>query len=248
MIINFSKIETSTMLGKYLRKVLQLIPPDTVLPILQGPMIGMKWQAGSSVNGCWLGSYEKEKQLLMKEYIKPRQTVFDVGANVGFYVLLSAKIVGKTGKVVAFEPVNSNVEKIKRHIKINKIENCIIEETAIGKEVGEVKFQEGTNNSVGKISSNGSQTVKIETLDSYCERTGLIPDCIKIDVEGAEADVLIGAEKTLRKGNSTIFLATHGTEVHKKCCKILTEWGYELRNIDDKPLEQSSEILCFKNS
>ena len=69
--INISKSNFKSPLGKFLRMPLKLIPANMVLPILQGKLKGKKWIKGSSINGCWLGTYEFDKQRMFEKYIKP---------------------------------------------------------------------------------------------------------------------------------------------------------------------------------
>ncbi|MHB9011046.1 MAG: hypothetical protein ACYC49_02335 [Ignavibacteriaceae bacterium] len=92
--MNISKISYKSIIGRLIRLPLKLIPAKTVLPIMQGPLKGKKWIKGSSINGCWLGSYENDKQILFREYIKEGMVVYDIGANAGFYTLLSSLLVG----------------------------------------------------------------------------------------------------------------------------------------------------------
>jgi hypothetical protein len=76
--VNWSGINGKSLIGKFLRAVLNtLIPPGKILPILQGPTRGMKWIVGSSNHGCWLGSYELEKQRILKKYLKEGMVVYD---------------------------------------------------------------------------------------------------------------------------------------------------------------------------
>ncbi|MRS05344.1 FkbM family methyltransferase, partial [bacterium] len=86
--MNFSAIPDNSI-GKLLRVILKLIPAGTQVRIIQGRLKGRKWIVGSSVNGCWLGSYELDKQKLIEKTIQPGEVVYDLGANVGFYTLLS---------------------------------------------------------------------------------------------------------------------------------------------------------------
>lgn len=62
--MDFSGISNQTLIGKALRYPLKLIPQQMRIPILQGQLKGKKWIVGSSQHGCWLGSYEYDKQLL----------------------------------------------------------------------------------------------------------------------------------------------------------------------------------------
>ena len=112
--INFSKILADSFIGKVLRKILKIIPPNFVLPILQGRLRGKKWVIGSGVFGYWLGTYEFEKQKLFTKTVKKGDIVFDVGAQAGFYSLLAAELIGEKGKVFAFEPMPDNISYLKK--------------------------------------------------------------------------------------------------------------------------------------
>ena len=101
---NLSGIPRETLVGKLLRAPLRLIPRSMVVPILQGALRGKKWTVGSSTHGCWLGSFEYEKQKALQCAIKTGQVVYDIGANVGFYSLFASVLVGEAGHVYSFEP------------------------------------------------------------------------------------------------------------------------------------------------
>ena len=102
--INFSAISDSTFVGMALRLPLRLIPRRAVVRILQGPLRGKRWIVGSSDHGCWLGSYEAAKLKKITELVRPGMVCWDVGANAGLYTLLFAELVGRAGRVFAFEP------------------------------------------------------------------------------------------------------------------------------------------------
>ncbi len=138
--INISKSDFRTHFGKLLRFPPKLIPGKTVLPILQGPLKGKKWIKGSSINGCWLGTYELDKQVLFSKYIKSGMTVFDVGANVGYYSLLASVLTGKEGKVFSFEPLPENISYLKKHIALNKLKNVSVVEKAVSNEISKMRF------------------------------------------------------------------------------------------------------------
>src|SRR5579862_7724955 len=106
---NLSGISRKSWLGKLLRAPLRLIPRSAVLPILQGPLRGKKWVVGSGNHGCWLGSYEHDKQSLFQKTVRTGDIVYDVGANAGFYSLLASVLVGEKGQVYAFEPLPANL-------------------------------------------------------------------------------------------------------------------------------------------
>jgi hypothetical protein len=94
LMLNPSAISNCTLLGKVLRLPLRLLPKGMVVPILTGPAKGQKWIVGSSNHGCWLGTYELEKQAVLERFVKPGMTVYDIGAQAGFYSLFFSRLVG----------------------------------------------------------------------------------------------------------------------------------------------------------
>src|ERR1051326_9094519 len=124
--MNFSAIPQASAIGRLLRLPLRFIPEDMVIPILQGPLQGKKWIAGSSDHRCWLGSYEYMKQKLFQSVVTPGHVIYDIGANVGFYTLLSSVLVGEKGKVIAFEPLASNAVTLVRHLRLNNVKNASV--------------------------------------------------------------------------------------------------------------------------
>ncbi len=229
--------------GKIIRLPLKLIPQGQVVPIIQGPLRGKRWIIGSSVHGCWLGHYEKQKQLLFAKNVKSGMVVYDIGANVGFYTLLSSHLVGPAGKVLAFEPVPRNVKFLERHLRLNGIKNAAIVAKAVGLENSFAKFDVGSSCCQGRVCEQGKLDVEVIRLDSLVSNDYLTPDIIKMDIEGGELDALLGGEQLLRSKMPTIFLATHGREIHEKCLELLRSIGYHLSAIDGA-LESSSEIIA----
>lgn len=249
--MNFSGISSKSIIGKLLRLPLQLIPRKTVIPILQGPLKGRRWIVGSSSHGCWLGSYEFSKQNFFTEQIGEGQVVYDIGAHVGFYTLLSSHLVGKTGQVIAFEPFPPNINYLQQHIALNNLNNVDVVPKAVSDSFGQVTFQIAKSSSMGHIADGktSGETLVVETvaLDQFIEQQGLpLPDILKVDIEGEEFKFLQGAKNLFRTQNIKLFLATHGNEVHMSCIAFLEELGYEVISLEDKPLHLSSEIFATK--
>ena len=242
---NLSRISNETCFGKVLRAPLRLIPRTAVVPILQGPLRGKKWIVGSSNHGCWLGSYEYEKQRDFQRAIKPNDIVYDIGANVGFYALLSSITVGAEGHVYAFEPLPSNLRDLRKHLEINHISNCTVIEAAVSSTEGEARFDPSSNRCEGRLSETGSILVRKVTLDSLLSRGSIErPSLMKIDIEGEEVECLRGAAQTIRRYRPLIFLATHGTEVHAACLNMLAEWGYHVRALENHSVRYPNELIA----
>src|SRR5256885_1092969 len=89
-----SLLSPDRLLGKLARAPLHLIPSKAVLPILQGPGRGLRWIVGSYNHGCWLGSYEYEKQVVLQRLVQKGNVVYDIGAHVGFFTLIFSRLVG----------------------------------------------------------------------------------------------------------------------------------------------------------
>jgi FkbM family methyltransferase len=244
--VNLSTIAAQSWLGRVLRLPLRLIPADRPVPILQGPLRGMRWIPGAADHGCWLGWYEHAKQRALADAIGPGHVVLDIGANVGFYTLLAARRVGAGGTVVAFEPMASNVSYVQRHLALNRLTNVQIVRAAVADRSGTGRFATHASRAMGRLAEEGDLDVPLVWLDALF-REGRIPrpDVIKIDVEGAELNVLRGAASLVTMTHPVIFLATHGTEVHRQCCQLLRSWGYGLAPIGhDGDVDAADEIVA----
>jgi len=244
--MNFSGVSDKSLAGKALRFPLRLIPPDTVLPILQGKLRGLKWIAGSSNHGCWLGSYEYHKQKAFEKMVPKGSVVFDIGANAGFYTLLASVLVGAQGRVFAFEPVPRNLRYLKEHLRINGVKNVSVIEAAVADCAGVAHFDAGPNPATGHLAADGCLTVRTVSLDEMVKAGELPPpNYMKIDVEGAEANVLLGAKSVLAVLSPAIFLATHSKELHSTCCELLQSLGYSVEPISGQALDQTDEVLAY---
>lgn len=244
--INFSAVSSRSRIGKLLRLPLRLIPCNAVVPILQGRLRGKRWVAGSSLHRCWLGSYEFAKQALVAKMVPPGSIAFDVGAHVGFYTLLFSELVGPQGRVVAFEPVPRNIAYLREHIRLNRLANVTVVEAAVAEGGGKAMFSEGAHSSAGRLVADGQLEVSRVSLDDLVGAQKIpAPDFIKIDVEGAEWLVLTGARETLSQYRPTIFLATHGRDVHQQCCQLLKLTGYTLEAIGGNNVDDVDEIVAY---
>jgi FkbM family methyltransferase len=247
--INFTELSNRNFFGRLLRLPLHLIPSGAVLPILQGRLRGYRWVAGSAIHGCWLGSYENDKQKLFSETVSAGASVYDIGANVGFYTLLASEIVGPEGHVASFEPLPENLKYLKRHIEMNHLANVTLFSKAVGDEEGHAFFSVTSNRSgdrmMGHLADDKGIPVEICALDPMLDRSEIKPpDFLKIDVEGAELHVLQGGRILIDKYKPVIFLATHGPKVHQECLNWLNDMGYRLQGLNGRSPDATDEILA----
>ena len=230
-------------LQHYARALLDHAPSGLVLPILSGPLRGRWWLVRSANYSCWRGTYELVKQRLFVAELHRGTVVFDIGAHVGFYTLLAASIVGTSGKVVAFEPLEFNVAKLRRNIALNHMSADVIE-CAVADRDGEARFKRGVDSYTGGLHEVGV-SVAVVTLDAL-RAAGTLPDpdVMKIDVEGAEALVLKGASNTIATSRPTIFLATHGFTVRNECLQLLDGYGYLVQPLVGDGLDSETEYVA----
>lgn len=137
-----------------------------------------------------------EMRFVRDSVLRPGARVFEIGGHHGCTAVVLARTVGPQGRVVVCEPVPGNVAIIREQIRLNGLDNVVVVAEAIGAATGSVTVRDTSN---GAVSTAGSGVaVPLTTIDALVERTGIVPDLIKIDVEGYEIDVLRGAARTLR--------------------------------------------------
>jgi FkbM family methyltransferase len=193
---------------------------------------------------CWLGYFEYDKQRLISSMVRPGGVFYDIGANVGFYTLLASKLIG-SGQVVAFEPAPRNLFYLKRHLELNRVGNVEAMELAVSDKDGTANFEVEETGFMGHLSGGEGITVSTASLDSLIEQGKLpAPNCIKMDIEGAEFQALRGARRTFERHHPILFLATHGREVHANCVQLLRKWGYSCKSLDDGDLGESGELIA----
>lgn len=176
------------------------------------------------------GIYEKEGLDALLSHVNENSVVFDVGANIGYFACFSGKYCTR-GKVYAFELGRENVAILKRNISLNSLENVVVEHGAVSDANGTVFVQDSAvGNAVLKIMNANAGTedlvpVRSIALDDYCATNKLIPEFVKIDVEGAEMKVLKGMKRLLA-GPVKLLI-----EIHEK----------DLRQFDSS----KEEVLAF---
>ena len=163
--------------------------------MVRGPARGKQWIASSSTHGFWLGYWELANQRRFAAQLRPGDVVYDVGAHVGLYTLLSSGAVRADGHVYAFEPFARNLEYLRRHIALNHLSNCTVVDAAISDTTTEQYFEPTEHDSAGHLSSVGSVRVRTVSLDDFVfgSEGHRPPTVMKINAEGAEMDVFRGA-------------------------------------------------------
>ncbi len=217
------------------------------LPITRGHLRGRKWSLRSrgKMLRVLLGTYDRAQTELFVRVLRPGMVVFDVGAHAGYFTLLATRLTAPSGRVVAFEPDAHNAASLKANVRLNGLANVVVVDKAVADTVGRRGFRSGTGSGTGRLSDSDQEaTVETTTLDAHCLASGLAPAAIKIDVEGAEFEVLAGAERTVTSHRPQIFLSTHGAEIHRRCCEWLTARDYALQPIGAGTIDQAHGVFA----
>src|SRR5262249_5855543 len=176
---------------------------------------------------------ELEKQQELKKVIHEGMTVFDVGAHTGFYTLLFSRAVGPRGKVFAFEPWPGNLVDCLNHLRLNQMHNVTVIPAAVAGTSSMARFSPGTSTSTGHLTNDDALLhVPCLTLDELIA-TGRVdvPDVVKVDVEGAESQVLDGAKNLLQMHATVWFVALHSSEQKVACATRLADAGYAVSDL-----------------
>ncbi len=139
--------------------------------------------------------------------LSPGMRAVDVGANIGYYLLMIERGVGPTGEVVCIEPSPENLPELRATIAANSFSNVEVHEIAVGSENRRTEIKGGLNSGIVGDGA-GAYDVELRTLDSLVA-DGRRVDFIKIDVEGYELQVLRGAQRILEEHKPRMFLEVH---------------------------------------
>ena len=147
------------------------------------------------------GTYEEGTLQVLRRSLPAGGTLVDVGANIGVVTLYASRLVGPDGLVVAFEPVRGTHATLTTNITLNRYANIVAEAIAIGSAAGRAVIRDasatdsGASTLVPGAVSGIEETVEVRALDDYIQEhlSNRRIDCLKVDVEGWELEVLRGA-------------------------------------------------------
>lgn len=188
---------------RLISKLRDAIPVARV--IAEGHAAGLKIAARRADPNFARGTYEQPLQDVVAAELGPGDVFYDIGANIGFFSLIAARRVGAQGHVYAFEPVPSNAAVIARHAELNGFATIEVFNKAVGAQTGRAELRLAHHIGGAVLASAGEPpdprgriAVDIVALDDFIKQRNLQPPkLVKIDVEGAELDVLRGMRQTL---------------------------------------------------
>ncbi|MBD3309038.1 FkbM family methyltransferase [candidate division KSB3 bacterium] len=193
------------------------------------------------------GEYEPGCSHVMRRLLNPGDNVLDIGANIGYFTFLAASYVGETGKVIAFEASPITFQQLKRNTDLNQFKQVEIRCQAVSKAPGRLTFYQGPFDHSGVSAlrpiSNSSASFEVQTLKLDQERESLPTIAyVKIDVEGAEFDVLTGMQEILHRDSPEVmleltdeYLKDFGSSA-EALVTLMGEQGYTCYMISDQGL------------
>lgn len=172
------------------------------------------------------GSREDAAKARLEDLLGHGGVILDIGSNIGYFVLLEAKLVGKEGKIFAIEPAPKNIEILKKNVELNGFEERVhITHGAVGREDGEATLHLATRSNLHtmtrvKIMDNyvkfkGTVKVPVFSIDSFVENMAIdVGDIrlIRMDIEGYEYEAFLGMQNTLDAVSDLLVFV----EVHPK--------------------------------
>ncbi|GGP22636.1 hypothetical protein GCM10010970_26380 [Silvimonas iriomotensis] len=184
------------------------------------------------------GIWEPFETQVFSRLCKPKDIVLDLGANIGWYSVLAAGLVGDAGRVLAFEPDERNARLLEMNAAISDAHGVIdIYRRAVGERESEALFYRSeTNLGDHRLFSDGSSrqtsSVSVTTLDVFFSLVHTrLPDIVKSDTQGSEAKIFMGAQKLFASGWRPVM--------------ILEFWPFGLTQSGDDPLTFWEQLVCL---
>jgi FkbM family methyltransferase len=189
---------------------------------------------GNVSRDLYLGQFELETIDFFSHHLRPGMIVFDVGANIGVYSLLSAKHVGKGGAIHSFEPTPSTFAQLQANVELNGFACINLNQLAVAEQSGTSNLFLYEQNAMNSLSRQdwvgtplGQVAVETISLDEYVDAEGLATvNLLKLDVEGAELGVLKGARRLLSGPNPPVVVCEFAD-------KTTYNFGYRAADLRD---------------
>jgi FkbM family methyltransferase len=196
--------------------------------------------------------YEPAVTAAITRLARPGAVCADLGAHMGYFTLLMAKLTGPDGRVLSFEASAENAHIVRRNVRLNKLRGRVtVEEAAVmGHTSDDVPVFAGRSGGSMEWTTDAgfaaredehqpehvpAMRIRGVALDDYLPPGGAL-DLVKMDIEGAEAQAIPGMRRLLREAGPTIVLEFH-REVGWPAIPALTDAGYTFSSLDGEPLE-----------
>jgi len=220
----------------------RLLPADEKIwaRIEEGPAKGVWLELNPRTGQNYVrGEAESVVQRILEARLRRGMVFYDLGANIGLFTLLAARLVGFEGRVFSFEPDRVVVARLRRNVGRNQFANVTVVEAGVWSSSGKVNFVSADSSSpdrgVGRFVAEESGPSDTPTpcvaLDDFA-RSAPPPNAIKCDVEGAEVEAFRGAERLLRAHQPWIVCETHSEANERDSREFLARLGYRMDSVD----------------
>ena len=201
--------------------------------------------------GLLRGTYPEHPELrFLSRFLQPGMTVLDIGANQGVYTLVAAKAAGAQGRVFAFEPSPSELAKLRWNLRLNRVRNVAVIESAVAAGDGTTTFHaaipmKGGFSGIRRPAeglgvTSEVITVPVTTIDAFVGSYEIeTVDFMKVDVEGAEMELLEGAHGLLTRAGRPILQLEFNDE-------RTSEWGYAARDLGVRMMDLGFHLFGFE--
>ncbi len=205
-----------------------------------GDAAGLRLHSTATAAAYSFGAHELELQRALSSCLRPGDTLVDIGAHIGLMSLVGAREVGPAGRVYAFEPEPGSAEKLRRNASLNGFDHLEVIEKAAWSSRGNgslaVPVGSPEHALVVEPGDHGSADppwrVELAPLDELvADGTVAPPSVVKIDVQGAEAEVIRGMHDTLKRHRPLVICELHGTGATVR--PLLHELGYEVEVLEE---------------
>ena len=208
---------------------------------------GLRFEPGPSNRHYAFGDNELPVQQALASCLARDAVFYDVGANVGFFTVIAARLVGPHGSVYAFEPVPENAAYVQLNVGLNRFHNVTVVCKAVAASPGQghlwlAEYAGGGALTTAAVPPDATKLIDVDLVsidDLVFQHKWRPPDVVKIDVEGAEIDVLQGMLRTLREVRPVVLYEIDDAELagfqrkYQACESLLTELGYRVTRLVD---------------
>jgi FkbM family methyltransferase len=233
----FHHLRKTPVIGDVMLRAIDALLPHygfVLKRIRAGPLRGAVLELDPRALDMVIGRYETGVQEIVQDTLQQGDTAFDVGAHLGYFTLIMASTVGSQGRVFSFEPDPAIMGALQRNVERNASSfpgRVVPVEAAVAGKAGRAVFARGWRTTRGKITKEeGDFDVEAFTLSDAAQRFGR-PALMKIDVEGAELDVLEGGLDLLKAAKPVLLIEAHSSRLEQDCKTLLETLGYRCTSI-----------------
>jgi FkbM family methyltransferase len=223
------RVGPTSVAGRLLRGPVNRLLPEgsATVGVRSGPARGVRLEIDPRREKFyWSGAYEPSVQRAFVEVLTTGAVCWDIGAHIGFFALLASRLVGSSGHVHALEPMPANRQRLMRNLSLNDVENVSVHDFALSSDSGNALLRSNQSSSTWSLIEGGDDgvSVPVSTLDALLDELAA-PDLVKIDVEGAEVDVLRGGRRLLIESRPRL-IVEYSSETSVEAARGLFD-GYE---------------------